>query len=202
MFIFILAAAALILVVILWYTQTASAAGKLQLTPETGVDQRLRQLLEENPHMLKACESAIRALETVMAHPALGGPGFLMVQFPAGEEYAVVTAQYPNIHEELYQRIIRQALDGLGEAGVSEELLERQPVFEAESCGVVLISVKAGKIPAELRELLEHRKERGIALHIFAEQLEERFPELSVRVLGPDLLLAPIRQNQVTSTGV
>ena len=135
-----------------------------------------------------------------MAHPSLGGPGFLLVQFPVAGENVIVTAQYPNIHEELYRRIVRQELDDLAMVGVSEELLARQPDFEAESCGVVLVSVRAGRVPAELREMLERRKEREIALYMLAERLEGRFPELSVRVLGPALLLSPIRQVKVTST--
>ena len=201
MHIFVLAAAALILAAILRYTRAVNAEKESQPPPKAEPDQRIRRILEEDPRMMEAWEGAVRALESIMAHPALGGPGFLLVQFPAAEETAVVTAQYPNIHEELYLRIIRQELDDLAAAGVSEELLARQPDFEAESCGVVLVSVRAGRIPAEMREMLEHRKERETALRMLAERLEGRFPGLSVRVLGADLLLAPTREVKVTSTG-
>lgn len=194
-----LAAAALVLAAVLGYTQAVHAEKEPQ-PPEAEPERQIRRILEEEPCLLDAWEGAVRALEAVMAHPSLGGPGFLLIQFPASEENVIVTAQYPNIHEELYRRIIRQELDDLAAAGVSEELLARRPDFEAESCGVVLVSVRAGKVPAKLREILERRKERGIALYLLAEQLEGRFPDLSVRVLGSELLLAPIRQDKVIST--
>ena len=53
---------------------------------------------------------ALDPLAQLMAHPDLGGPGFLTVQFPAGEDPAV-SAQYPNINEVLYRRTVRRELD-------------------------------------------------------------------------------------------
>ena len=151
--------------------------------------------------MVDALAEAIRALEAVMAHPELGGPGFLLVQFPpaAMEGCALVTAQYPNIREGLYRRIVRQELDGLAGAGIPEELLAREPAFETESGGVVLISVQVSGVALELAESFRDRRERNAALGILEELLAERFPAFSVRIFGTDLLLSPIREQAATS---
>lgn len=195
MLLFLLAMVVLALAAVLWHTQ-ASDAEKPILPPEDA-GLRLRKALAANPRKMEALAAAIRALAAVMAHPELGGPGFLMVQFPS-QAAAVVTVQYPNIREELYRRIVRQELarDELAAAGVPEDLLDQGPGFETESGGVVLISVQAGEPLPELSESLNSRKDRNAALNVFAELLEERFPEFSVRIFGTDLLLTPIHEKQ------
>ena len=197
MYLFILAAAALTLAVILWYNQ-ASGAAEAPPPAERDPGQRLRNVLSEDPRLVKEAAAAIRALEALMAHPELGGPGFLTVQFPhqapAGGT-AIVTAQYPNIREELYRRIVRRELrrEELAAAGVPEALLSMHPEFETESGGVVMITVETGVIPPELAECLNGRKERSLALEAVGALLRAELPELSVRALGTDLLLSPVR---------
>ena len=199
---FILAAAALILAAVLWYSQALGGTeDPPPPPPELSMDQRLRQLLTEDPRLIDALTEAIRALEAVMAHPELGGPGFLLVQFPsaAADGRALVTAQYPNIREGLYRRIVRQELDDLAGAGMPGELLALDPAFETESGGVVLVSVQAGGVPQELADSFRDRRERNAALDILAELLEERVPAFSVRIFGTDLLLSPVREQTATS---
>ena len=200
MYLFILAGSAMVLAAVLWYAAAAyGASGKTApQPPETGWEQRLRQTLAEDTRLVEALTGAIRDLETVMAHPSLGGPGFLMIQLPPAAEAAVVTAQYPNIREELYRRIVRQELGDLAAAGIPEELLVQEAVFETESGGVVLISVQAGGIPIELREHLNSRRERNTVLTALAELLGERLPNLSVRIFGADLLLSPVQEKEET----
>ena len=197
MHLFILAAAALALAAVLWYTQAAGTIGN-EPPPEVDAVQLLRQTLEEDPRLVDALAEAVRGLGELMAHPELGGPGFLMIQFSAAGGSAVVTAQYPNIREGLYRRIVRQELewDDLAAAGMAEELLAREPDFETESGGVVMVSLKTGEVPPELTACLNSRRERGSALGIVAERLGERFPEFSVRIFGTDLLLSPVREKE------
>lgn len=198
MYLFILAAAALTLAVILWYNQASGAAAALP-PAEKDPGQRLRNALSKNPCFIKAAAGAVRALEALMAHPELGGPGFLTVQFPrqapAGGT-AIVTAQYPNIREGLYRRIVRRELrrEELAAAGVPEALLSMHPEFETESGGIVMVTAEAGVIPPELAECLNSRRERSLALEAVGKLLRTELPELSVRALGTDLLLSPVRE--------
>ena len=179
---------------VLWYTQAFDAKDKTQF-PQKDTDQCLRQALAAAPDTANALENAIQALEALMDHPELGGPGFLLVQFPADKKKAVVMAQYPNLRDGLYHRIIRQELDGLDVIGVPKALLDQDPVFEAESGGMVLITVQGGDILPELRESLRDYKMRNAVLSALAEILEKRFPALSVRIFGMDLLLSPVRED-------
>lgn len=204
MHLFLLAAAALVLAAVLWYRQASGAAAAAR-QPETDPASRLRQALAQDPGPADLLAAAARALETVMAHPSLGGPGFLLIQFPT-EGGAVVTAQYPNIREGLYRRIIRQELDrdALAAAGVPEALLSLEPDFEAESGGMVLLSVGVEAVPPVFAESLRSRRERALALDLLAQALEVRLPRFSVRPFGADLLLSPDRESVgagTTSTG-
>lgn len=205
MHLFILAAATLALAAVLWYTQASSTAKNVP-PPEVDAAQILRRTLAEDPRMVDALAEAVRGLENLMAHPELGGPGFLLIQFPmeADGASAVVTAQYPNIREGLYRRVVRQELerDDLAAAGMMEALLAQKPDFETESGGVVMVSLKTGEVPPELTACLNSRRERGIALGIVAEHLEEHIPGFSVRVFGTDLLLSPIRERDKDAPAV
>ena len=195
MYLFILAAAALALAAVLWCTQASDGVKDVpeMLSPEEETDSRLRRFLAQDPHMAEELGGTIRALGELMAHPELGGPGFLMVHFPAESGYALVTAQYPNIRETLYRRLVRREpdRDGLREAGVSEALLSREPIFETESGGVVTLSVQVGGIPPAFAESLNSRRERRIALEVLAEALAGECPQFSIRTFGSDLLLSP-----------
>jgi len=202
MYIFFLAAAALILAAVLWYHQ-ASGTAEQTPPPEENADLRLHQIIAENPRMADALAEAVQALEAVMAHPELGGPGFLLIQFPSvpDNSCAVVTAQYPNIREGLYRRIVRQELEqaDLAAAGMPEALLLREPSFETESGGVVLLSVQVSGIPPEFTERLHSHRDRSTALCVLAETLEEKLPRFSIRLFGSDLLLSPDREGSETT---
>lgn len=105
MHIYFLAAAAILLAAILWYRQAFGTSEKTPPPPpEEHAEQRLRRILAGDSGVVSGMADAIRTLESVMAHPELGGPGFLMIQFPPPDSgHAVITAQYPNIREDLYQ---------------------------------------------------------------------------------------------------
>ena len=197
MLFFVLAAIVLTMAAVLWYTQAQSPSEEVPPPLEKAADRTLRQLLEQDPHIADPLAEAVLALETAMAHPQLGGPGFLLIQFPTPDSgEAVVTAQYPNIRESLYRRIVRQELerDSLSAAGMPESLLSLEPSFEAESGGVVILSVRVKEIPAVLAENLCSCGERTLALESLAEALEAELPQFSVRPFGPDLLLSPARE--------
>jgi len=198
MYIFFLAAFALILAAVLWHHQVPGTVEKTP-PPEENAELRLHQLIREDPRMADALAETIQALETVMAHPELGGPGFLLIQFPSAPDnrYAVVTAQYPNIREGLYRRIVRQELEhnDLAAAGMPEDLLLRDPSFETESGGVVMLSVQVSGIPPEFMESLHSHRERSTTLGVLAEALEEKLPRFSIRIFGSDLLLSPARES-------
>lgn len=194
---FVLAAIVLTMAAALWYTQAQSPSEEIPPPLEKAANQTLRQLLEQDPHIADPLAEAVLALDAAMAHPKLGGPGFLLIQFPmpdSGE--AVVTAQYPNIREALYRRIVRQELDrdSLAAAGMPEALLSLEPSFETESGGVVMLSVRVKGLPAVLTERLGGRRERIMALESLAEALEAKLPQFSVRTFGADLLLSPLRE--------
>lgn len=134
---------------------------------------------------------ALDSLAQLMAHPDLGGPGYLTVQFPAGEDPAV-SAQYPNINEVLYCRTVRRELDRqeLLAAGVPEALLRLDPEFTAEGGGVVQAAVR---VPCPL-PVPAGRAARDHTMALLAAALERRYPDMSVRRLGMDLLLTPRRR--------
>lgn len=127
----------------------------------------------------------------VMDHPALGGPGFLTIQIRPEECGAAVAAQFPNIGEALYRRIVRQELEpaALLEAGIPEDLLSLSPVFETESGGMVLLSVRTPALP--LGPLPAGARDRSRLLGTLAQALERRQPGLAVRCLGWEILLSP-----------
>ena len=86
---------------------------------------------------IEALGAAAEALAELMEHPALGGPGFITVRFPpplAADGTAEAAAQYPNIREALYRRVLRQELETeeLRAEGAPEALLALDPCFETE----------------------------------------------------------------------
>lgn len=195
---FILGAVLLTAAAVLWYAQAFGRQAPPPLRPDAGEgDAALRRQPEAASANLEELARAVRELEAVMAHPELGGPGFLTVRFArstGGQTLTVVTAQYPNIRETLYRLALRQPPDpaALAEAGVPETLLALSPVFETDSGGVVLISISgegwAAVPPAA------GRRERMEALETLSELLERRLPELEVRPFGTELLLTPVRE--------
>lgn len=202
MYIFFLAAAALALAAVLWYHQVSGTAEDIPPLEES-TDQRLHRVIAEDPYLADALIEAVQALESVMAHPELGGPGFLLIQFPAAPEAggAVITAQYPNIREGLYRRVVRQELDDLAAAGMPEALLSLKPSFETESGGVVLLTVRAGELPPEFAESLRGHRERGIALAVLAEVLKAKLPQFSIRTFGSGLLLSQDHERSRADAG-
>ncbi len=138
---------------------------------------------------------ALDPLGELMAHPDLGGPGFLTVQFPAGER-PVASVQYPNINEVLYRRAIRRELDRqeLLAAGVPADLLRLDPEFTAEGGGVVQAAVRVPRPLPAVEEGVAGRTARDRTLALLAAALERRYPDMSVRRLGMDLLLTPMRR--------
>ena len=138
---------------------------------------------------------ALDPLGELMAHPDLGGPGCLTVQFPAGARPAA-SAQYPNINEGLYRRAVRRELDRqeLLAAGVPAELLRLDPEFTAEGGGVVQAAVRVPRPLPAVEAGVASRTARDRTLALLAAALERRYPDMSVRRLGMDLLLTPIRR--------
>lgn len=194
---FFLAALALAAAAALWYMQAASGSGKTTAQPPAdGEGEIFRQWLD-SPGIQEALEQAVEVLLELMAHPKLGGPGFLTLRLPQpGEEGSVtVSAQYPNIREAMYDMVVRRELDRktLLRAGLSERLAEMSPAFETESGGVVVVSIPAGNMEQEVISRVSGRGERQTALRLLAERLERRFPGLEVRPFGSELLLTPVR---------
>lgn len=144
-----------------------------------------------DPDTLDALAETVEALLAVMDHPQLGGPGFLAVQLPrCGEEHPclTVTAQFPNIREALYRRAAQNDLDpaALASEGVPQVLFEHRPAFSAGSGGMVLLTACACPFPDGPQDL----QQRTRLLHFLARDLQERFPQLTVRPLGGELLLS------------
>ncbi len=144
---------------------------------------------------------AAEALAELMEHPALGGPGFITVRFPpplAADGTAEAAAQYPNIREALYRRVLRQELETevLRAEGAPEALLALDPCFETESGGMVLVTVRVAGLDPALAERMSGHRGRQEALGALAEGLRERCPGLSVRCVGGELLLAPVREGK------
>lgn len=137
-------------------------------------------------------EEVIALLGEVMDHRALGGPGYLTVQFPqqlfAGS-FPTVTAQYPNIGEDLYRRVVRRELDrtALEAAGVPGALFDHNPEFAAEGGGVVVLTAEVYGLTPALEKGMADRRTRGALLAALARELSG--PALSVRVLGQELLV-------------
>ena len=89
--------------------------------------------------------------------------------------------------------MIRRELDraDLLEAGVPEELLRLSPVFSAEGGGVVMVTVRSAPLEPAAEAGIASRGTRDRTLSLLAEGLSRRYPSLSVRRLGADLLLSP-----------
>ena len=191
---FILATAAALLAGAIW--RTWAAVRPSQPPPE---DEPPALRPEETAAAAERLGEAIDLLREVMDHPQLGGPGSLTVQFPqqlyAGS-FPTVTAQFPNINEALYRRAVRRELEQgeLVEAGVPERLFGHNPSFSAEGGGVVLVSAEVYGLAPSLETQLAGRRGRSAALTALAEALRQRYPELSVRSFGADLLLSPLRE--------
>ncbi len=165
------------------------------LPPERGAPPEERPW---GPATAEALGEVIDALLAVMNHPALGGPGYLTVQFPqqpVAGSFPTVTAQFPNIEEALYRRVVRRELaqEELAEAGIPALLFTHNPEFAAEGGGVVALSAEVYGVEAEGEKRLPHLKERGEALRAVAAALQERYPALEIRILAGDILLSPSR---------
>lgn len=144
------------------------------------------------PADVERLEEVIALLGEVMDHRELGGPGYLTVQFPqqlfAGS-FPTVTAQYPNIGEGLYRRVVRRELDreALEAAGVPGALFDHNPAFAAEGGGVVVLTAEVYGLTPALEKGMADRRTRGTLLAALARELSG--PALSVRVLGQELLV-------------
>lgn len=189
----LLAAAA----VVLWCTQAFGRGG--DGAADAGeAEEKVPELSREG---IEALGTAVDALAELMAHPALGGPGFITVRFPpplAADGTAVAAVQYPNIREALYRRILRQELapEDLRAEGVPEALLALAPCFETESGGMVLVSVRVPGLDPALAECMAGHRGRQEALGALAEGLRRQCPGLSVRRVGGELLLSPVREGE------
>lgn len=192
---FILAVLALAAAAALWYFQAVNR--ELPVQPPVGGEEAFRHWLDA-PGVPEGLEQAVDALVDLMAHPELGGPGFLTVRLPQPGEggFVTVTAQYPNIREALYRHVVRQELgrEALLEAGMAETLLTLAPAFESDSGGVVIVTLQAAAMESELVGRLSGRGERQEALNLLAGRLARRFPALEVRTFGAELLLTPVRE--------
>lgn len=147
---------------------------------------------------LEELERALAALAALMAHPELGGPGFLSVRLPQAVDdgVVVVTAQYPNIRETLYRRIVRQELDreALRSDGMPKELLDLTPDFETDSGGIVAVSVRAACMDAKAMRGISDRTARQAALELLTRRLLPCCPGFEARSFGAELLLTPVRK--------
>lgn len=192
---FIMAALMLAAAGFLWYSQAAGKGGRPG--QPSGAEEDFRQWLE-NPAVLENLARAVEALTQLMSHPKLGGPGFLNLRLPQPEEDGVVTvtAQYPNIREELYRLTARRELsrETLLTAGVPEALLDLSPDFETDSGGVVVVSVRAVVMAPAVVSRIAGRSDRREALSLLTECLGQRFPALEIRSFGTELLLTPVRE--------
>lgn len=194
---FIVTALVLAVVSILWYIRAAPKRERPGQPSGAGEEEDFRQWLED-PAVLEPLAKAVEALTRLMSHPKLGGPGFLTLRLPQPEEggAVTVTAQYPNIREDLYRLTARQKLDRetLLAAGVPEALLDLSPDFETDSGGVVVVSVRAAVMSPALVGRVSGRSDRQEALGLLTDCLGQRFPALEIRSFGTELLLTPVRE--------
>jgi hypothetical protein len=181
---FLLAALLLLIAALLWRSQAVSPTVPPLAQPSPPVI---------SPGLLDALCAAAASLQELMAHPLLGGPGFLSLRFPP-EGGATVTAQYPNIREALYRRVVRRELspEHLLAEGFPASLLTLSPEFETESGGIILLTVTVPLDPG-LAQSITNLRQRQAVLHDLSDHLRNRFPELSVRCAGGELLLSPVR---------
>ena len=190
-FFFLAAGMLAVAAAVLWYVQGFGGGGGGPA--EAGAAER--QGPETDWDGVEALGAAAEALAELMAHPALGGPGFITMSFPLPGE-GTAAAQYPNIREGLYRRILRGELapEELRSEGVPEALLALSPCFETESGGMVLVSVRVGGLDPGLAERMAGHRGRQEALGAIAAGLRRRCPGLSVRCVGGELLLSPVRE--------
>ena len=192
---FIMSALVLTAAGFLWYIRATPKRERPGQSSETEED--FRQWLGD-PAVLGALARAVEALTQLMSHPKLGGPGFLTLRLPQPEEdgAVTVTAQYPNIREELYRLTARRELgrETLLSAGVPEVLLDLSPDFETDSGGVVVVSVRAAVMSPVVVGCVSGRSDRQEALSLLTDRLGQRFPALEVRPFGTELLLTPVRE--------
>lgn len=176
-----------------WSLRTRRAAEALppgQPDPEPAGG--LLRRLEEEPALTGPLAEVIGLLAQVMAHSSLGGPGFLTVRLPeATGDTVLVTAQFPNIDEGLYSRVLcgELAPEALAAAGVPEALFAYAPVFSTEGGGVVVITASVSGLDETLTAGLVVRRDRPVLLAALAANLGPQCPGLSVRVLGQELLV-------------
>ena len=185
--IYLLAAVLLGLAAFLWYTQA-----KIPEKPEPSARIVPASPDVVPPQTMEALLDAIEALRSLMDHPSLGGPGFLTVRLRQTE--AEVTAQYPNIREAMYRRIIRQELSPpeLLLDGAPERLLRLSPEFETESGGMVLVTARLASIQTPAQSLDSFHNRQHVLSALTAE-LRRRCPGLTVRILGGEIILTPVR---------
>ncbi|MDE7221351.1 MAG: hypothetical protein K2O45_17340 [Oscillospiraceae bacterium] len=195
---FLMAAIALAAAAALWSSQALTGRGGPACRTASGGEGEAFRRWAEDPAITEGLARAVEALGELMAHPELGGPGFLTLRLPQPGEDGLVTAaaQYPNIREAMYCRVVRRELDrdALLAAGVPEALLALEPQFETDSGGVVVVSVQAVPMGELLAEQISGRTDRQAALRLLAGRLGERFPRLEVRPFGSELLLTPVRE--------
>lgn len=193
MHLFFLAGAFLLLAALLWYTQAAAKPSPKAAVPPEEAPCLTRRELD------KLC-GVLDALRAVMEHPKLGGPGFLTVKWTPQTVTAVVSAQFPNIREDLYRRVIRRELDReeLLAEGVPAVLLDLAPDFEAESGGVVLLSVELRGFGGTLAGASSSLRARQEFLSVLTARLGERFPDCNVRCIGGEVLVSPEHESKKT----
>lgn len=185
----LLSAGLLILAAILWYVLVHSPAKHTSRSPAPPP-----RASEIAPHTIEALAAAVAALQSLMVHSSLGGPGYLTIR--VRQSAVEVTAQYPNIREGLYRRIVRRELapPELLEEGFPEPLLKLSPEFETESGGMVQITVRLAVRDAYLSWSLSSRGSRQAALAALAAALLRRCSGLAIRVLGGELILTPVQE--------
>lgn len=190
---FVLAALLAAAAAILWRSDRRRPAP----TPEPEAGSFPRWL--EDGGGLEELERALTALAALMAHPELGGPGFLSVRLPqpADDGAVVVTAQYPNIREALYRRVVRRELDRetLRSDGMPEELLDLVPDFETDSGGIVAVSIRTAWMDAKTVRGISDRTARQAALELLARRLVPCCAGFEARSFGAELLLTPVRKD-------
>ena len=195
---FFLAALALAAAAFLWYIQVASGGRNTAAQPSAAPESEAFRQWLDRPDVQEALVQAVEVLLELMAHPRLGGPGFLTLRLPQPGEDGLVTvsAQYPNIRETMYNLVIRQELDPetLLKAGAPERLPLLSPELETESGGVVVVSIPVGNMERELVSCISGRGERQAALRLLADRLGKHFPNLEARPFGAELLLTPVRE--------
>ena len=194
---FLLAAAAAAAAALLWILRAANGVRRPARTQTPAEDREAFRRWLDAPGIIDDLMGAVEVLVELMAHRTLGGPGFLTLRLPQPWEdgSVIVTAQYPNIREAMYRRVVRRELDrdGLLAAGTPEALLELAPQFETDSGGMVAVSVEAAVMEPMLVRRISGLADRQAAMDLLAGALGQRLPAMEVRPFGSELLLTPVR---------